>query len=99
MPSSRSWLRTDTLGNLAFQRRLEAVDFIDPLAAKGTFLEQVLIDVGYRESIGIEPVGAGKRALEQRTLAADGQRRRHAGLQHAVTVHDHAGPRIEIAAD
>ena len=84
------------LGNLPFERRLEAVDFIDSLAAKGAFFEQILIDVGHRESIGIEPIGAGKGALEQRTLTADGQGWRHTGLQHAVTVHDHTGMRIEI---
>ena len=77
--------------NLAFERGLEDVDVVDSLAAIGAFLEQVLIDVGNRERIGIEPVGAGKDALKQRTFAADRQRRRHARLQDAVALHDQAG--------
>ena len=85
-------------GNLAFQRRFEDVDFVDPLAAIGAFFEQILIDVGNRERIGIQPVGAGKHALEQRSFAADGQRRRHARLKNAVTVHDHAATADRSAA-
>ena len=82
--------------NLSFERRLEAVDFIDPLAAKGAFFEQILIDVGHRESIGIEPIGAGKGALEQRTLLPmdnDGVTR---GCSMPWPCDDHTGMRIEI---
>ena len=50
--------------NLPFERSLEAVDFVDPFAAIGAFFEQILVDVGNRERIGIEPIGARKSALE-----------------------------------
>jgi len=59
--------------NLTRERGLQNVDVVDSLADKGPLFEQVLIDVGNREGIGVQPVGAGKNALEQRPFAADRQ--------------------------
>ena len=82
--------------NLSFEGGLEAVDFVDALAARRTLFEQILVDVGNRERIGIEPIGARKSALKQGSFATDRQRWRHAGLKHAVAPHHHAGARIEV---
>ena len=46
------------LRNLSLQSGLEAVDIVDSLAAIGTLPEQVLVDVGRGERIGIETIGA-----------------------------------------
>ena len=73
-PNLRNAGRKDRIfRNLPFEGSLEAVDFVDPFAAKRAFFEQILVDVGNRERIGIEPIGARKGALEQRTFATDGQ--------------------------
>ena len=84
------------LRNAALERGLEDVDIVDALAGIGAFFEQILIDVGNREGIGIEAAGARKDALEQRTFAADRQRRRHARLKQPWPSIDAAWPGIEV---
>ena len=51
-----------------FKGALEEIDIIDALADEGAFLEQVLIDIGHGEGIGIEAVGTGEGPLEERTF-------------------------------
>ena len=75
----------------AGERGLEGIDVVDALAGVGAFAEQVLVHVGDGGGIGIDAVHAGKDALEQRTLAADRQRRRDPWLQHGIACHDPAG--------
>ena len=75
--------------------RLERIDVVDALAGVGAFAEQVLIDVGNGGGIGIDAVHAGEDALEQRTFAADRQRRRDPRLQHGMTLDDAAGSGVE----
>jgi hypothetical protein len=56
------------VGELVAQRRFEAVDFVDALAGERAFFEQVLVNIGNRQGIGVKAVRAGKDALEQRPL-------------------------------
>ena len=81
--------------DLSAECRLKRVDLVDALAAIGALLEQILVDVGYRERIRIEPIGAREDALEQRPFTADRQRRCHAWLQDAVTRDHQTGATIE----
>lgn len=46
--------------NLSFEGGLKTIDFVDPLAAKSTLFEQILVHVRNRQCIGIEPIGAEK---------------------------------------
>src|SRR5713226_4061746 len=65
------------------QRRLERVDVIDPLAGVRPFPPKVLVDVGYRRCVRVDPCRAGREALEERALAS-GQWRCDSGLKHRV---------------
>ena len=73
-------------GNLLQQCAFKGIDVVDALADKRTFLEQVLIDVGNRKGIRVQPIGARKSPLEQRTLRSDRQGRRHARLEDAIAL-------------
>ena len=96
MPSNRSWLSSVRVGHPAGKRCLEGIDLVDALAGIGAFTEQILVNVGHGRGIGVDAVHAGKDALEQRTLAADRQRRRDPWLQHGMARHDPAGGGIEV---
>src|SRR5664279_2983147 len=62
-----------TFRNLSLQRGRYSVDFVDSFAAIGTLFEQILVNVGDCERIGVEPIWARKGALEQRSFATDRQ--------------------------
>jgi hypothetical protein len=83
------------LGHAAGERRLEGIDVVDALAGIGPLVEQVLVDVGDRARIGIDPAMAREYALEQRALDAHRQRGRDARLEHAVAFDDASRCRIE----
>ena len=72
------------VGHPALQGGLEGVDVVDALAGVGPLAEQILVDVGHRRRIGIDPTVGGKDALERRAFRTNRQRGRHAGLQYAV---------------
>ena len=77
------------------ERGLESVDVVDALAGIGALAEEVLVDVGDGGGIGIDAAHAGEDALEERTLAADRQRRRDSRLQDGIAFHDPAGCGVE----
>src|SRR5207302_3317283 len=83
------------LRDLSGESTLKDIDFVNSLAGIGALVEQILINIGNRERIWIEAVGAREHALIQRSLVSDGQRRRHAGLKDAVPVRHQAAARIE----
>ncbi len=84
------------LRHAAGERRLEGVDVVDALAGVGALAEQILVDVGDRRRVGIDAARRGEDALEERALAADRQRRRHARLQDAVAFDD--APAVGVEA-
>ena len=86
------------LGNPPFERGLEDVDVVDALAGVGTFPEEILVHVGNGEGVRVDAARAGEDALEQRSLATGGQRRRDARLQHRVPL-DHAAACGDRSAD
>ena len=55
----------------ARERGLEGVDVVDAFAGIGSFAEQILIDVGDRRGVGIDPAHAREDALEERAFPAD----------------------------
>ena len=73
----------------ALDRGLEGINVVKPLAGEGALAGDVLIDVGYGEDVGIQAAVHREDALENRCVLAGCQRRRDAGLQHAVAA-DHA---------
>ena len=79
----------------ASERSLEGVNVVNSLAGIGAFAEQILVHVGDGGGVGIDTAHAREDALEERALAADGQRRRDARLQHRIAFHDPAGDGIE----
>ena len=52
------------------QRRLERVHVVDAFAGIRPFSPKVLVDVGHRRRIRVDPGRAGREALEQRALAS-----------------------------
>jgi len=79
----------------AGESSLESVDVVDALAGIGAFAEQILVHVRDGGGVGVDTTHAGEDALEERALAADGQRRRDARLQHRMAFHDPAGDCVE----
>ena len=77
------------VGDAPGQRGLEGIDVVDPLAGVGSLTEEVLVDVGDRQRIGVDAAEAGEDALEHRALGADGQGGRHARLKDCIAF-DHA---------
>ena len=79
----------DALGEAAVEGGFEGVHIVNSLAAVRTFAEEILIDVGDREGIGVQSARTCKDALEQRPLTPARQRRGNARLQHRIAL-DHA---------
>src|ERR1700730_18921562 len=73
----------------------ESIHGVDPLAAVGTFAEKILVDVGDRKGIGVQPAWTGEDALEKRPLTASWQRWGDARLQHRVALDHAAAIRIQ----
>ena len=61
------------VGNAARQRGLEHVHIVNPFAAVGAFIEQVLVNVGNGERVRVDAGGAREDALEDRSVAAGRQ--------------------------
>ena len=76
------------LGDPPGESPFERVDVVDAFARVGALAEEVLIDVGHRCRIGIDPAGAGRKLPDRASPAPDRQRRRDARLQDRVAVHD-----------
>ena len=74
--------------NPASHGGFEDIQVVDALAAKGTFAEQVLINVGDHAGVGVHPAGVGEQTLEQRSVASGRQGRGDPRLQHRIAV-DH----------
>ena len=68
-PSNRSWREQRVLGHPAGERALERVDVVDALARVDPLAEEVLVDVGDREGVGIDAARAREDALEERAAA------------------------------
>ena len=67
------------------QRRLECINVVNALAGKGTFAEQILIQVGSGRRIGLDPAGTGEQLLIDRPVLPVGQGGADARLQDAVS--------------
>jgi hypothetical protein len=74
----------------AGQRRGERIDVVDTLAGVRALAEEILVDVGDRRGIGIEPGRTGVRPLEDRLVAIRRHRGRDPRLKHAVSPDDAA---------
>jgi hypothetical protein len=71
------------LGHPAHECCMERVDVVDALPVVAALAEQVLIDVGHRRRVRIEPRIAGEDAGEQRAPSAH-QRGAHSRLYDSV---------------
>ena len=74
-------------------RHVEGVEVVDPLAGVAPLAEQVLVHVGDREGVRVDPRRPGVDPLEERRLVLLRQRRRDPRLEHAVAVGHAAGLR------
>ena len=83
------------LRHAAGQGRGERVHVIDPFAGIRAFAEEILVHVGDRGGIWIDPGRPGEDPLEERQVAIRGHRGRDPRLKHAVSVHDAAHARVE----
>src|SRR5271156_7082249 len=83
------------VGDAARERGLEDVNLVNPLAAVGAFVEQVLVNVGHGERIRIDSSRAREYALEYRALAAGRRRRGNPRLKNAMTLDDATKARVE----
>src|SRR5271156_3576424 len=86
------------VGDAARERGLEDVNLVNPLAAVGAFVEQVLVNVGHGERIRIDSGGAREYALEYRALAPGRQRRGNPRLKNAMTLDDATKVRVEAGS-
>ena len=77
------------LRDASLERGCEGVHVVAALSAVGAFPEEILVDVGDGERVGIHPASTRVDALEERSLATRRQRRRDARLKHRVAL-DHA---------
>ena len=78
------------LGHPARKGGHERIDVIDALTRERPLAEQVLVDVGNRCGIGLDPTGTGIKPLVERPVGTDRQGRGHARLQDAVAFDDPA---------
>ena len=76
------------LRHAAWQGGLECVDVVDTLARVGALAEKVLVNIGDGSCIRVHAARAGEDALIERSLSADWERRRDAGLEDCIAVHD-----------
>ena len=86
------------LADAVLERRLHGVDVVEPLAGEAALAEHVLIEVGHGEDVWVHAAVDRTDALEERSLVAGRQRRRHARLQDAIAGNDAPGQRIEHGA-
>ena len=75
--------------------RLERIEVVDPLTGEASLLEQVLIDIGDRRRVRIDPGRTGEDPLEDRPTLFGRKSRRDPRLQHAVALDHSPGQRIE----
>ena len=87
--------QNDALGEPAVEGGFEGVHVVDSLATVRTFAEEILVNVGHREGVGIQPARTGEDALKKRPFTAARQRRRNSRLQHRVTLDHPAAIRIQ----
>ncbi len=83
------------LGDAILEGGGERGHVVDALAGVRALAEEVLVDVGGRGRVGIDPGRAGEDPLEERAVAIRGDRGRDPGLQDRVAVHHAARARVE----
>src|SRR5208282_4638552 len=84
------------VGDAAFESGLERIHIVNSLAAVGTFLEEILINVGNGSCIWVDAGWAREHALINRAIPRGGKRWRHPGLQHAISLNHTAAHGIEL---
>ena len=77
--------------NPASQSGFERINVIDAFSRERTFAKQILVHVGNGKDIGVNAACGGEKALKERTVVTNRQRRRNAWLQHAIALHHSAG--------
>ena len=77
------------------ERPLERVHVVDALAREDPLAEEILVDVGDREGVQVDAARSREDELKERAQAHLGQRRRHAGLEDAVSLHDPGAAGVE----
>ena len=70
-------------GKAVFERVLECLDVINPLADKGSLAKDVLVNIGDRARVGIKPRLATPELRIARSIAAR-EIHHHARLQYAI---------------
>ncbi len=98
--SDESGTREESLEEIVRQKRvvwnptaqglLEGVDLVDALARIDAFAEEVLVHVGDRRRVRVDPGGAGVEPLIQGPRPRQRQRRSHPRLEKRVSIDDAA---------
>src|ERR1035437_10202879 len=76
---------------------LEGIDIIDSLPDERAFLENILIYIGHRPRVWIDPDLAGKQFHKPRS-GGTGQAHAHPRLQYAISFRDNPFLRMETRA-